>query len=128
MVSGEPVADAQVLPDLPGGCKTRTARLLNLDKIMNKVERLFLSKSINRGGIYLYSKEDALRFVEECRKQDMPVLGIDSFYITDDTIQPSMDNSIDFSIRSFEKGIFDEAIQFLRQRGDDLHFEIVCAE
>lgn len=95
---------------------------------MNKVEKMFLSKAINRGGIYLYSKGNALQFVEECKRQDMAVLGIDSFYLTDSTIQPSLDNSIDFSTRSFEKRIFDEAIQFLKQRGDDLYFEIVCAE
>ncbi len=95
---------------------------------MNKVEKLFLSKVINRAGIYLYSKEDALNFVEECKKQDMSVLGIDSFYLTESTIQPSMDNSVDFSTRSIGKGIFDEAIQFLKQRDSDLYFEIVCAE
>ncbi len=102
--------------------------LLDPNKFMNKVEKLFLSKAINRGGIYLYSKGDALEFVEECKNQDMPVLGIDSFYLTDSTIRPSMANSVDFSTRSFEKGIFDEAIRFLKQRGDDLYFEIVCAE
>jgi hypothetical protein len=102
--------------------------LLNPDEFMNKVEKLFLSKAINRAGIYLYAKENALNFVEECKKQDVTVLGIDSFYLTESTIQPSMDNSIDFSTASIGKGIFDEAIQFLKQRGDDLYFEIVCAE
>lgn len=102
--------------------------LLNPDEFMNKVEKLFLNNAINRGGIYLYSKENALKFVEECKRQDLAILGIDSFYLTDSTIQPSMDNSIDFSRRSFEKGFFDEAIQFLKQRGDNLYFEIVCAE
>jgi hypothetical protein len=102
--------------------------LLNLDEFMNKVENLFASKAINRGGIYLYSKEIALKFIEECKKQDIPILGIDSFYLTDSTIQPSMDNNIDFSTHSFKKGVFDEAKQFLKQRGDDLYFEIVCAE
>ena len=95
---------------------------------MNKVEKAFLGKAINRAGIYLYSKRNALDFLEECKKQDVPVLGIDSFYLTESTIQPSMDNSVDFSTRSFEKKILDEAIQFLKQRGDDLYFEIVCAE
>src|ERR1700722_11436652 len=102
--------------------------LLSPDAFMNKVEKAFLCKAINRAGIYLYSKRNALDFLEECKKQDVPVLGIDSFYLTESTIQPSMDNSVDFSTRSFEKKILDEAIQFLKQRGDDLYFEIVCAE
>lgn len=102
--------------------------LLSPDEFMNKVEKAFLGKAINRAGIYLYSKRNALDFLEECKKQDVPVLGIDSFYLTESTIQPSMDNSVDFSTRSFEKKILDEAIQFLKQRGDDLYFEIVCAE
>jgi hypothetical protein len=100
--------------------------LLSPDEFMNKVEKAFLGKAINRAGIYLYSKRNALDFLEECKKQDVPVLGIDSFYLTESTIQPSMDNSIDFSTRSFEKEILDEAIRFLKQRGDDLYFEIVC--
>jgi hypothetical protein len=94
----------------------------------NKVEKSFLGKAINRAGIYLYSKGNTLNFLEECRKQDIPVLGIDGFYLTESTIQPSMDNSIDFSTRSFEKEIYDEAIQFIVQRGEDLYFEVVCAE
>jgi hypothetical protein len=100
--------------------------LLSPDEFMNKVEKAFLGKAINRAGIYLYSKRNALDFLEECKRQDVPVLGIDSFYLTESTIQPSMDNSIDFSTRSFEKEILDEAIRFLKQRGDDLYFEIVC--
>ena len=56
------------------------------------------------------------------------MLGIDSFYLTDNAIQPSIDNSVDFSMRSFENQFYDETIQFLKQRGDDLYFEIVCSE
>ena len=102
--------------------------LINPNGFVNTVEKLFLSKAINRAGIFLYSKRDALEFVEECRKQGVPVLGIDGFFLTGSTTQPSMDNSIDFSTKSLGEATFDKAVQFLKQRGDDLHFEIVCAE
>jgi hypothetical protein len=95
---------------------------------MNKVEILFANKAINRAGIFLYSKEDALQFVNACRETSTMILGIDAFFITHNTTEPSMENSIDFSKHSFTKDIYDEAIRFLTMRDDRLFFEIVCPD
>jgi hypothetical protein len=93
---------------------------------MNKVELQFAYKAFKRGGIRMYSKQDAIQFVEECRQHGIPILGIDGFYIDQKTTQPSMDNSIDLSIRIPTGDIYDISIEFLKLRDDDLWFEIVC--
>jgi hypothetical protein len=87
-----------------------------------------MSKAINRSGIYLYSKDNALQFINECKKQKVAILGIDGFYLDGNTTQPSMENSIDFSTKPFIESIYDEAINFLEFRDDKMYFEIVCSE
>ena len=95
---------------------------------MNKVEKLFSNRAILRGGIYLYSKPDAIKFIKECEKENIMLLGIDAFFLTATTTQPSMDNSVDYSMQPIEKTIYDLAIEFLEKRDDQLCFEIICAE
>ena len=81
---------------------------------MNKVELLFLGKAIRRGTII------------KCERQQVVILGIDGFYLTDTTTQPSMENSVDYSVRHFDKDLYQNAIRFLEERDQNLHFEIVC--
>lgn len=95
---------------------------------MNKVEILFKDQAVIRGGIFLFSKENAFQFIEECRNRDIAILGVDGFFITDVTTQPSMENSVDFSRGQFYGNIYDEAVQFIEGRGNNLYFEIVCSE
>ena len=76
----------------------------------------------------MYSKSNAIQFIKECEKESVVVLGIDGFFLTSNTTQPSMDNSIDYSSRPFDESIYDKAIQFLEEKSDDLYFEIVCVE
>lgn len=93
---------------------------------MNNIENLFKDKAIQRGGINLYSKYDALSFVEECYKQSVYILGIDGFYITDNTTEPSIENSIDFTILPLKReSIFKMAKEFLSKKDDSLFFEII---
>jgi hypothetical protein len=95
---------------------------------MNKIENKFLKKAVERGGIYFYSKSDAIQFINECRGEGIVILGIDAFVLTSTTTQPSMNNSVDYSMQPFEKEIYNRAIKFLEERDDQLYFEIVCAE
>jgi hypothetical protein len=100
---------------------------------MNKVEQKFKDRAaINRKSYFLFAKNDAIDFVNECRKEKIYILGIDGFYRIDDTtIQPSLDNSIDFSslLQSAKViDIYSIAIDFLRNRNGELFFEIVCSE
>lgn len=95
---------------------------------MNKAEILFMDKASMRGGIYLYPKTVAIQFILECKKQGITILGIDGFFITENTTQPSIEHSIDYSRHPFTEGIYDEAIQFLEIKDDKMYFEIVCPE
>ncbi len=95
---------------------------------MNKAEILFIDKAIKRRGTLMYSKKDALRFVTECLKQNIILLGIDGFILGEHTTQPRVEDRIDFSMRPFTKDIYDEAIVFLTLRDDSLFFEIVCSD
>ena len=93
---------------------------------MNKVEKRFVNKALNRSGVILYSKEDALEFIEECSKNDIGLLGIDGFFITNKTTQPSLVDSKDFSTGLRCQNVYDEAIEFLEARNSNLYFEIIC--
>ena len=93
---------------------------------MNKVEKIFIDKSLNRSGIILYSKRDALEFVEECSRNGIKILGIDGFFITDKTTQPSLRDSIDFSTELYYRNIHTIAKKFIERKEDNLYFEIVC--
>jgi len=94
---------------------------------MNSIELMFLDKSIKRGGVVSYPKKDALDFVKECRNQSIRILGIDGFYITETYTQPSLEDSVDYS-RLEANVVYDLAIAFLKDRPDELYFEIVCDE
>lgn len=97
--------------------------------MMNKIEILFKDKVLQRGGINLYSKYDALKFIEECEKEAFSILGIDGFYITDDTTEPSIENSIDFSVLSLNnENVFSIAKEFLDKQQENLFFEIIYEE
>lgn len=96
---------------------------------MNNIEDLFKNRAIQRGGIKLYSKYDAMSFVEECYKQSVYILGIDGFYITDETTEPSIENSVDFTVLSLKKeNIFEIAKEFLDKKDESLFFEIIYEE
>lgn len=99
---------------------------------MNKVELQFKDRvAIDRGTYFLFAKRDAIDFVHECEKESIIILGVESFYkINEETIQPSMENSIDYS--SFDKKqppvAYEKVIEFLNSKVDELFFEINCAE
>jgi hypothetical protein len=96
---------------------------------MNKVERVFRDKGINRGGAYVYPKLVAINFIRECRRFNIGVLGMDALILHENATEPSMANSIDFTaspyIENPPNDIWDAAITFLKERDDKYHFEIV---
>jgi len=99
---------------------------------MNKVELLFKDRGISRAGTYVYTKQTAIDFVNECRKLNIGILGIDALIIRGDFTEPSIANSIDFTatpyLQNFPKNIWDASIIFLEQRDDIYYFEIVCSD
>jgi len=90
---------------------------------MNTVELLFKDKAIIRGGLMLFSKNDAVKFVRECQKEKIKILGIDSFKIIGEKIQPSLENSVDFS-KTNETANYDGAVDFIKSRSEEFYFEI----
>ncbi len=98
---------------------------------MNEVEKDFKDKAIIREEIFLFSKENALSFIAACQKKKIGILGIDGFFLIEDKIQPSSENSIDFSSGDYvrESGsIYSEATNFLNEKDEKLFFEIVCSD
>ena len=96
---------------------------------LNKIEYLFKDTVIRRGGIDFYNKDDALRFVEECKNREVDILGIDGFFLTEKTTQPSSENSIDYTSKSTQvDNIYASAKEFLESRDENLYFEIVYDE
>lgn len=87
---------------------------------------MFLEKCLNRGGILLYSKQDALDFVRACKNHEIGLLGVDGFFISETTTQPSMEDSVDYSSGLSMDNIYEKAIAFIEGKRDDLYFEIVC--
>ena len=98
---------------------------------MNKVELQFKTKGIMQpGGWMIISKQDAIDFIIECKKELIEILGIDAFFIRERGIQPSMEHSIDFSSMSTnipKDRVYDYAENFIRAKDDNMFLEIVCS-
>jgi len=93
---------------------------------MNEVELMLKDRTIQRGGVTLFKKIDALGFIETCATKNLKVLGIDAFLLLGEAIQPSMENSIDFTTSSFKGNPIQSARDHLTRSDDNLYFEIVC--
>ena len=98
---------------------------------MNKIERNFLDtgKAKERNGIILFSKTDALDFIRQCEKDSIDILGIDGFYLKGDNIQPSSENSIDFSSGNSKTvtDVYNQSLDFISKRENELFYEIICS-
>lgn len=94
----------------------------------NQVEKEYMEKAVNRGGILLFEATSAIGFVKRCREFNYRILGIDGFYLDDEKTQPTMEDSIQFDER---KGFYQysTAIEFIENRkSKGLYFEVVCDE
>jgi len=82
---------------------------------------------VRPGGMMVFSKSDAIEFIDACKNEEIQILGIDGFYVDEDLIQPSMKHSIDYSIDDINENKHDEAINFLLDQDAAMYFEIVTA-
>ena len=82
------------------------------------------------GKWFVMSKKNSIDFVNACKREGIVILGIEAFYLRENGIQPSMDNSIDYTSQKNKniKDVYSEAINFLNQSDESMHFEIVCPE
>ena len=80
-----------------------------------------------RGGTLILPPADALAMVERARELGVPVLGVDGFWITDETTQPDLGHTIDLGRGTGTS--WDEAARFIAERSDlGLMFEVVDDE
>jgi len=73
----------------------------------------------------MFAASSALAFIEAARQQQTPVLGVDSFVVTDTSTQPLMEHTLDLSV-SGPTDTWSEARRFVEERQDlGFMFEIV---
>jgi len=69
---------------------------------------------------------DTLAFIETARRQRRPILGIDSFLVTETTTQPLMEHILDLSVGGLPGDTWSEARRFVEQRRESgFMFEVV---
>jgi hypothetical protein len=87
---------------------------------LNRIEQRFADRFLKYGGVLLLSKDDALQMVIACQAEGVRILGIDGFYLRGDTLQPSLEDSVDFSSTeqqaSYLDSSFSNPVDFLRTR------------
>jgi DNA-binding transcriptional MerR regulator len=83
------------------------------------IDAEFNNRVLLRGGLRLYRPADAIDLIRRCRDAGVRVLGIDAFLDRPSGLQPSMENSIDFSSeRQIEllENNWQHAERFVRER------------
>jgi hypothetical protein len=98
----------------------------------NDIEARFRPKGTICRGILLLPAVVALEFIDECKKENISLLGFDGFRIIDgEQIQPYLEHSLDLSSITFQhlskNSKLNLAQQFIAQRQtvEDLVFEMV---
>ena len=83
-----------------------------------------------RGNTIYIPNKDAQRFVEECRKRQIVIIGIDGMRITDTETRPLWDAMADYSYATDSNASCDDSLQFLSQQEVTLatHFYFVVKE
>jgi hypothetical protein len=96
---------------------------------LNSIEKEFEKIGFIRGGLLLLGAKEAISLLNRLRIENISLLGIDGFFITKHTTQPSLEDSIDFtnSMRVPNKNVLiKEAIEFIEKRKNkNIYFEIV---
>lgn len=95
---------------------------------MDIIEKESLEKAIRRNNLFLYNKEDALAVIERCKQYHIWILGIDSFVIRGDYIQPFLEYSSDYSNLVKNNNVWKIASNFIAdmiKKNSELIFEIV---
>ena len=86
----------------------------------------YKENALQRGGLLLFSPQDAIEIVKELEKKSIKILGLDAFQVTINTTQPFMEHGIDLSNQDFA---WKAAIEFLeRRKGSGFVFEIITDE
>lgn len=93
------------------------------------LEMDFMKRAVVRGGIIMLLPKVAIDLINECEKQSIKISGIDGFYLTSESTQPSMEDSMDLSAyienNNFRE-VYEIARNFILARIEKgLYFEVV---
>lgn len=93
---------------------------------MKNIELAIMHRAIIRGQTRLYRFNDALFLVDMCEKNGVPILGVDSFFVTDSITLPQLEHSADFSLEPSNVSSYELARAFLDSKKNlDFVYEIV---
>lgn len=93
---------------------------------MDTLEIEFSNVAVTHLDMIMYRPKDALLLINRCKELNRKILGIDAFIVDGEKIQPSLEHSIDFSIKKADNGFWKEAEEFIKDRiNDGFVFEIV---
>ena len=97
-----------------------------MTRTYNNIEQQFISRGIVKSNMLFLDRATAIEFAKMVRLQNGKLLGFDGFFLTENSTQPSMEHSRDYSSSSTD-GV-DEAIDFLSNPElDDMFFEMVTS-
>ena len=90
---------------------------------LTDIQIRYLDVGLLRGGIFLLKATDGLRFVDECERSGINILGIDGFNVFGEKIQPLQEHSFDLYGQTEKNHCI--AREFLMKRADlNIWFEI----
>jgi hypothetical protein len=94
---------------------------------LTKTQQIFESVALQRGSVFLLSPSDALRFVDECEKSGIDILGAEGFRVFGEKIQPFQEHS--FDLYGNKANSHAVAREFIYQRlKSDIWFEFGTSE
>ena len=92
------------------------------------ISEFVLKNAIIRYGIVLFDANNAIEFINLCKKGNLTILGIDAFLLYEDgKIQPVLEHSIDFSY-DVSGDIWCKASEFIKSKKTPYHYEIVLRQ
>jgi|GEM_PF-1452999 len=115
-------------PDWAPDSTIKNPYLPRKEKNLSLSKNNITDKATIRGGLYLYNFSDAIDLITYCRDNNLSILGIDAFIISNDQTQPVSEHSIDYSVSS-QNGNWDKAITFLQSKSSLNHmYEVTYSE
>lgn len=115
-------------PDWAPDSTIKNPYLPRKEKNLSLSKNNITDKATIRGGLYLYNFSDAIDLITYCKDNNLSILGIDAFIISNDKTQPVSEHSIDYSVSS-QNGNWDKAITFLQSKSSLNHmYEVTYSE
>ena len=94
---------------------------------LTRTQEIFAKGALQRGSVFLLSPPDAMRFVDECEREGVDILGIEGFKVFGEKIQPFQEHSCDLYGQNANSHAI--AKVFIQERcGSDIWFEVGTSE